>query len=710
VSTEVEDLLSKCVELREAGRLDEAIIAARRATGVDSDSANAAWQLGLCVAKKNGDSAALEYFEKTVELAEDFAYGWWRLGAAYQALDRLDDAISAWERSVELDEDSERTRQSLIDVYIKKGVADFKEEALTHLLALENQGELRTYDRYVLGWIKHTKKDYFGALRNYKDYLSYEDSAGAYANLGLVYATSEINQRLDAIDCCRMALNIDADFNTAKKLLDKVEPKLARTRSAVLKYLEKNDIQRRENNYQHYISPIELLQLDESVDPSLDVKDIQKAKKLLLQEIELEEGRVSWIQDLYIDKSRAIRIADEMLDVEIGDFHKTVYFSPPLLRFLSTGCMDLFLYDSNNIPTEIIKRLEYDEDFAKWLSQIFRAQYDAILPSVLQSGNLNLIEALLDGRRFVTNEDEELCFVSSMRAASEMLQPIRDLADSVSESKPSTERVTQILSDSNLIGILGLLPSQFKEIHTEAGQLIRGISVDLYNLYSDADFSKAVLRYAESFVNKSPSLMIRYEKDVAKIDELINEEKKDECYLTFGDKPFRITRSGITHNGQTINSVDVETVRWGITVTNDSGSKKYEFKIVVGGSGSSKIEVLWRSGTDIKKQEELFQKCVDAIFSYIFPTVHKKISAKLDAGKVVYIGGIPLTKGGVTLVASGWFTNTEEHCAWDRLNAEVRNGDVVLTSRSNPKATASLSLSSIDNAWVLLIMARNGAK
>lgn len=708
MSTEIEDLLSKCVELREAGRLDEAILAARRASSLDTDSANAAWQLGLCVAKKNGDSAALEHFEKTVELAEEFAYGWWRLGAAYQAVDRLDDAISAWERSVESDEDSEQPRQSLVDAYVKKGVTDFKEETLTHLLALESQSELRTYDHCVLGWIRYTNKDYLGALRNYRDYLSYADSQGAYANLGVVYATAEINRRLDAIDCCHLSLNIEADFSIAKTLLEKIEPKLIRTRSAVLKYLEHNDPRRRENNYQNYINPIELLQLDESVDPTADVKDIQKAKKILLQEIELEEGYVSWLQNSSIDKSRAIRIADEMLDDEIGDFHKTVYGSSPLLNFLSTGCLELFLYDFHNIPTGIIKRLEYDEDFSKWLSPIFRAQYDAIFPGVLQSRNLDLIEALLDGRRFVTYEDEENCFVSSIRVASEMLQPIRDLADSVAESKPTTERVTQILSNSNLIGVLGLLPSHFKEIHTEAGQLIRGISVDLYNIHNDADFSRAVLKYAEFFAKKSPSLMIKYENDVAKIEELIIEEKKDECRLTFGDRPLQITRSGITHNGSTIKADDVETVRWGITVTNESGVKKYEFKIVVGGSGPSKIEVFWRSGTDIKTQEELFQKCVDATLSYLFPVVKKKIVEKLEAGKVVVIGGVPLTKHGITLIANGWFTNKEEYCPWEMLNAEIKNGDVVLTSSTNPKATASLSLSAIDNACVLMVIARNG--
>ena len=68
--------------MREAGRIDEAIIAAKRATTVDPEDVNAWWQLGLAVAEKDGAAAAIIYFKKTVELQDGFAYGWHRLGAA----------------------------------------------------------------------------------------------------------------------------------------------------------------------------------------------------------------------------------------------------------------------------------------------------------------------------------------------------------------------------------------------------------------------------------------------------------------------------------------------------------------------------------------------------------------------------------------------------------------------------------------------------
>jgi tetratricopeptide (TPR) repeat protein len=707
MSKEVEDLLSKCIEFRQGGRLDEAILAARRAASIDPDSANAYWQLGLCIAKKNGEEEAIEHFEKTVELSEEFSYGWWRLGAAYKEANRVDDAIEAWERSVESDEDPQETRYSLIDAYIEKGLVDYKDEALLHLIELEKQDSLRVYDQYVLGWIKHTKHDYFGAIKNYSEYLKSEDSENAYTNLAAVFASSEINRRLDAVDCLHKALRLEPASDRAKKLLNGLEPRLHKTKAALSTYLNRNELLQRANWYQAYISPIQLLQLETESNFGVDVKVFQRAKKILLQEIDLEDGCVSWLKNVIIDKSRAIRVSDELIHPRQGDYHRTVFSCPPLLSFLSTGSLELFLYDANALPLEVLEMREIDEDFSVWLSTIFRKQYEVVFPIALQAKNINLVEALLDGRRFMTPADEDSCFASSLRVASEFLSPLRDLSQLVESEKPSYEEMNRLLGKDGPLRILQMLPAQFREIHTDAAQLIRGVAVDIYNKHGDADLSKTVLTFAEVFAKKSPALLIQHEKDKVKLDEVIKEERKDESYLTFGDKPFRITRQGVTHGTSFIKAEDAETLRWGITITNDSGRKTYNFRIVVGGHGSSKIDVLWKTSKDVKEQEELFRKCVDAIFAYIFPVVHSRLLTKLGQ-RSVYIGGIPVTKQGVTLKVSGWFTEKEEFFSWTNLKVEVINGDLVISSRNNSKAAASLSLVEVDNAWVLLMIAKNG--
>jgi hypothetical protein len=256
--------------------------------------------------------------------------------------------------------------------------------------------------------------------------------------------------------------------------------------------------------------------------------------------------------------------------------------------------------------------------------------------------------------------------------------------------------------------ILEVLPSAFIEVQSAAAEIIRSITIEIYRHHGDAELAKEVLRLASNFAQKSASFKIRFEKDFAKLNELIEEEKKDESLLTFGDVRFEITKEGVRHGGKFIKATDAETLRWGITISNSSGQKTYEFKIVVGGKGSHTINVNWNSGSDIKKQEGLFQKCVDAIFAYILPSVAERLRTELASGKTAYVGGLPITKGGLTLKAQGWFSTKEEYCPWRSLSSEIKNGSAVITSTINPKAEASLSLADIDNAWILHILIKQG--
>jgi tetratricopeptide (TPR) repeat protein len=116
MSLDIDELLKKATELRQEGRLDEAILSARRATSLSPETANAWWQLALAVAQKDSQSAAIEYFKKTVEISEGFAYGWHRLGNAYAELKKTDHAIESWEMACGIDEEDEASRYKLVDV------------------------------------------------------------------------------------------------------------------------------------------------------------------------------------------------------------------------------------------------------------------------------------------------------------------------------------------------------------------------------------------------------------------------------------------------------------------------------------------------------------------------------------------------------------------------------------------------------------------
>ena len=709
MSQNVDDLVKKCVELREAGRLEEAVLAARRATSVDPESANAWWQLALAVAEKDGDATALKHFKKTVEFADGYGYGWHRLGNAYKKVAMLDEAVEAWETACIYDDDFEWTRYNLIDAYNSRDRASEKEKMLEQLVELETRGKLRPYDYHLLAMDKHNKGDYLNAIPYYKRYLAIRNDAYGYTNLSLAYSSAQVGQDLDAADSCHLALMVNPDFEKAITLLSKLTPKLEKLKASVSQYITNHSLIPESNWFQHYVSPFELLQIDEDDDSDeFDIKEIQKAKKLLLQEIELEDGVVEWMPNLKIDRSRAIKIAEEMTDVTFRGYHQQVYHHKPLLNFLSRGDMTLFLYDAEEIPKGVICTTLGDEDFSRWLSEIFSKQYDTLFAAALISKNIDVIKAFLNGRRFVTLEYEDKCFTTSVRQSCDLLADLKAEQEKVEKTKPSIQTIRIALSNENLSQILEVLPAAFQEVQSNAAQLIRKISIDIYKRYTDADLAKEVLGLAEKLAQKSPSFKIRMEEEIATLDKLIAEDKKNESHLTFGNTRFEITREGIRHGEKFIKATDAETIKWGITITNSSGYKTYEFKISVGGKGSYTINVNWKSSSDIKRQDEHFEQCVSAIFAYLLPNVLEKIQGDINSGRSVNIGGIPVNKGGITLKVQGWFSIKELHCPWRSLQSEIKNGSAVITSSVNSKAEASLSLAGVDNAWILHILIKQG--
>jgi tetratricopeptide (TPR) repeat protein len=710
MTAEIDNLLKKCVELREAKRLDEAIISARRATSIDSESANAWYQLALAVADKDGDKAAIEYFEKTVSLSDNFSYGWYRLGKAHKSQGNTDLAIEAWERACELDGDYQWARYELIDAYKARRLDDEKDILFNHLVELDQRENLRAIDNHELAILHAQKDNHITAIPYYKRYLSTSNCVYGYTNLSLAYSSQDVSQDLDASDCCQIALEIDANFAKATRMLAPLESKLTDVRARAHRALSRTTLVSEDAWFRHYVNPFELLQLTTEVeDPDpIDIRELQRAKKLLMQEIDLEDGLVQWVPGLRIDRSRAIKVADDLSDQALTYFHWLVFQFKPLLNFLSRGDLALFLYKANEYPKDIIGWLESDPDFRVWLSALFCKQYDAVFGAAFLAREVDLVEPLLDGRRYVTENDAQSCFDTALRYCSNLLDELDAIEANTKHVKPSRRDIDRALEKQNVGKLLELLPHAFYELQAKAAETIRSISVGIYNNHGDPDLAKEVLAIATNFARRSPLLKSKLNEDSKTLDELIKDAKKDEVYLTFGDTPFRITRDTVTHGEKIIRCVDVESIRWGIEVTNSSGRQTYEFSINVIGKRSESIKVFWRESSNLEKQEALFRKCANALCSYVVPHVIEHVKTKLKAGYTIRIGGIPVSRAGVTLTAEGWFTNSEELCAWRSVSSNVSNGSVNVRSSTNSKARASLDLGEVDNAWVLHFIIQQG--
>ena len=703
MTTTAEEFIKKAVEHRENDRLDEAIIAARRATTLDPENANSWWQLALAVHDKDGYGAAFPHFKKTMDFAPSFAFGWHRLGCAYKKTGQTDEAVNCWERATEIDPERVDTLELLLSTYRERQKPGDEEKIFDVLKVIDTQGVLGTDEVNRLGIEYHKRKDYYKSIIYFRRYASEAPGPIGLFNLGLAYNAREIGQDADAIDAWRRALLREPSYDKAKLEIDRSLKSLLDLKHKIQSYGK--PLVSEDQWYVNYINPYELLAL-EDVDPwDLDIKQVQKAKKALMQEIDLEDGHIEWMPGLKIDRSMAMKVADELNEEWSRYWHHIVFECKPLLNFLSRGSLEHFLVDAEDSPTEVLDALEeHSEDFAPWLSKKFAPQYDMVLTEAIQRKDITSIECLLDGRRWVIPEDEDKCFEGAHRQVEKLVLPLEKASDASKRIKPSVASIEKVLTDGSLGSILAILPMAFQQQQSKAAFLVRSIAIDCYNHHQDADLAKELVLLATDFALSSPSLIQTLVEDMVALNEKIAEEQKDESSLTLLDKNYSIKREGVNFANVEIPTKEIETIRWGISITRSNGVVTYAFGMAVGGCGSKVAKLAWNSSNNIETQKGLFNKFVDAAFSYVLPTVIEKLNVELNRGSRLQIGPVSVSKSGIPFTIKGWFSDKQELCPWSRLYADLSNGDLVITDSSNSKATISMPLKETDNAFALYLM------
>lgn len=700
MTSPADEFVAKAVELREAGRIDEALIAARHATKVDPEQANAWWQLALAVLAKDGQGAAVPHLKKTVELAPSFAYGWYRLGFAFKKSGMTDEAVEAWERAVEEDPIRVDALKALADVYNEREYVRDGDKLIEVLKTLDSLNELTSSGQHQLGVAYFKKRSYHDAIKMFSKFAGPEMDHTAYFNMALCYESDLMDQDADAADAYRMALKINQDYERALKNLDLLLPRTQRLRPLALS--AGKNLLAQDQWYVHYINPFELLGLTEVDNPfELEAKDIQKAKKLLLQEIDLEEGKVEWIPGLTIDRSRAIKIVDEMNDELIRYNHHLIYQWKPLCDFLSRGDIGFFTVDPHESPLDFLTEIHTDEETLKWLSPTFAAQFDLVFTKALERRSIDVIKCMLAGRRWVVPQDEDRCFDGAQRQIERLLEPLREANKLSERSKPSVRSINSILTQGNAGAIIGMLPLGLQKFQNEAATLIRSISIDAYNHHDDPDLAKEILQISRQFAKRSPSMQSRINDDLATLEEKIREAKKDEAFISLRGETFSITRDHVSFGKGKMKVSDVKTVRWGTVRSRQGTVETLTMSMVIGDWSSNLPEFETTAYTNFEESKKLFGKLVDAMFAYVIGHVMAAVRNQIAENQTTRYGAAVADRYGMKFTIPGWFGSKEVHCPWSRLRSEIDNGEVVITDSSNPKAKVSLPLPEIDNAFII---------
>jgi tetratricopeptide (TPR) repeat protein len=695
-----EQYVQRAVELRNNGRFDEAILAARQATTLNADSANAWWQLGLALAANNELTAAGNAYEKVTHLAPRFASGWAERGLAYKRTARLDKAIACYEEGLKADTEHVRTL-SLMETALqeREGSGDAKRR-LDILQTLHHLGELSLGKYFDLGYGLSADKDFAGAVLAYERYTGEFAERAAFFNLGLAYEA--LGRDADAIDAFTIASRFQDESRKARQSIDRLRPKVSKLRQRVLApagpRLASDDW------YKHYVNPFALLGVQDAPDMENDARAIQKARQALFREIDLEEGRLDWMPGMVIDKSSAMTILDELNDEAKRQAHRLVWQTPELNAFLSCGSLDHFLVA--DVPHEdITMPYQIDEDILAVVSEPFARQFDLVLTRAIEQGDVDAVECMFDGRRWILPEHEALCHESAHRALERLYAPLKKLIEESAKRKVSRVETDNALARGKLHAMLVHLPPAFETIHAAIWDIVSDLALAAWKRDEDAENAKGILGLCKVSTDKTPALRHQFSEHEKVLDELIEKEKQTEAHRLIDRQQLHITRSGVMYGTKKIERSEIYSVRWGRTVIGHSPRIvrcRLAFKDRYGGE----IDVGWTSQR-IEEQEETWRELLGATMHHLMDDIVANLKSRLRAGTYTAVGSVELREEGVVFEVSGWFSKKKVLCAWSDVVSELRDGYVFLRDATNRAASASLPIDTTDNAVILHMLASN---
>lgn len=698
------EYIKKAADLREKGRVDEALIAAKRAISLDKEDPDAWWQLAQVTWDRDGSAAAIPHIKKTVELSAGFAYGWHRLGVAYMDAALIDKAIESWEQAIDADSNRSESWEELADAYENREKAGDDDKQFEALKALERLGEVHGRRWNQFGTCYSNRQQHQLAIHCYKRYAADAGGYVAFYNLAQSLNSEEVQQRTDAIDAWRRAEISDSERDETRTKLQTWLPEALELRQRVM--AGRRVLLSEDEWYRSYINPYELLSLISNGNlEELDAKTIQKAKKKLLQEIELEDGTVEWMQGLKIDRSQAIKVSDELIDENLTSYQRVVAENRELCSFLSRGDISFFLVNAETSPINLLEQFENENwEFAGWLSEKFAVQYDLVLTKALETYDVNAIDALLSGRRLVLPKHEDLCFEGAQRQVSRMIEPLQDAYARAENVKPTVTAIKALLERNNLGRIVSILPQRFNNVRNELAELIRMISLTAHNKHGDTELAKKVLALGKEPTSRSPALFLQIIEDEILLDKLLAEQTKHDASIQYNGESYKITRKAVIFGKQTILVGDARKIRFGMVSNRDTNGASIEFSIDVVDKDESRLSLGWKAYKHLEKQEELFRGLQDAALNYLLPPIMENIESTLNRGNVIIVGPAACTKEGVKFNIDGWFNSKQIVCPWKHLKAQLSNGQLTVADPTDRKAVHVIPLATTDNAMALYFL------
>lgn len=679
--------------------IDDEIVENARQQVIDNPSDPESWYNLSCIfmsAKQYEE--AVDILTKFVEIDPYFLPAWTLLAEANDRLGENELAIRCYENGLQNDKRDLFSLKRLAALYHNKNketkVTDNREiEILESLDAIE---PLVGWDLNRIAVLHFQRSELHRSIFYWERGIkSSEAIPEFYGNLALCYSRGEIGRYADAVDVYRLCLEIKPDYEKARKGLEKVLRISKLTRQECP--LDYNKYRNHDAYKNGYINPFALLGVADNIEyEEINSRMINKHKRRLLMEIELEDGELPTLPGVILEKSDAIRISESLFDESNRLFHWNIFKDKKLLNFLTKEDLSHFEILYNNRDLNIIKLANCNTDFIERLSEPFSNQYSFILAKSISKRNWEYVRLMTAGRLWVSASYLDKCFEPALKETKYLVKPLKLLCDSSESKKITADRLNEEI-ERNGYRIICSLPIFFRSVQDIIAGLIIDIAVSSYNDHDDPDNSRKILSIVEGLNNFGPIVKERLNKSISSIDNIIAKIREHEAYFSIKGQNYAITNYLVKFGDREVGIENISGFSWGIvSVSGDHVEFSIDFREISGEVESIK----WTERSD--QEKSVYENVINATLEYIMPSVYKRVFSALENHGQETIGPFTITREGVSFIKYGWIRRKLVFIPWRNANASMNNGTLTISNQYRPKDHASTYVRDTMNAFIIL--------
>ncbi len=269
-----------------------------------------------------------------------------------------------------------------------------------------------------------------------------------------------------------------------------------------------------------YLSPFYLF--GETLKPPFDKKAIQRERKKLLVELELNESDTLEIKGELFTKTEIIEYFEELQNDAVADYQTAVLEDPVLLSFLQDRNMegyDLFctspLYDNRG--------------FVNWISPYFYSAFVTFVTICFDQTDATAMRTILRNRLLMTEEDTERAWLYIVNILNRNISLFDDYMGKARKTSPqplSIEKVIEYMGYGYIQVIQELPNSRFGGIKDTYAFSMLHPSIAFFNRNSsNRSVPISWLETAETLATTEDTKE-RIEKKLAELNGLVSRQKK----------------------------------------------------------------------------------------------------------------------------------------------------------------------------------------